>query len=49
MMEIDLSQQEEVVIIRGEEGHTRMVYMDGRDHPIRVVDVVRRNRRCASP
>ena len=33
MMEIDLSQQEEVVIIRGEEGHTRMVYMDGREHP----------------
>ncbi len=33
MMEIDLSQQDEVVIIRGEEGHTRMVYMDGREHP----------------
>ena len=35
MMEIDLSQQEEVVIIRGEEGqgNTRMVYMDGREHP----------------
>ena len=33
MMEIDLSRQEEVVIIRGEEGHARMVYMDGRGHP----------------
>ena len=33
MMEIDLSQQEEIIIIRGEEGHTRMVYMDGREHP----------------
>ena len=33
MMEIDLSRQEEVVIIRGEEGHTRMVHMDGRGHP----------------
>jgi len=39
MMEIDLSQQDEVIIIRGEEaranepGATRMVYMDGRGHP----------------
>ena len=32
-MEIDLSQQEEVVIIRCEDGRSRMVYMDGREHP----------------
>ena len=32
-MPCSMKLQEEIIIIRGEEGHTRMVYMDGRAHP----------------